>query len=235
MCPGRFAHVARPEIPLDRRRAIKRRDKNQGIDFMTSTIRYAALSALIALGASAVSPAAWAQDDHRGARPAGDRPNADQMHARMQAMHEAHERQRAADLRTILRLRPDQEGALTAFLASHKPPMGGPNGGGKGGEHRGPRADGAAQAAPMTTPQRLDEMSHREAEHAAMRQRHVDALKAFYAALSPDQKQVFDALQRLHGGGHGGHGGHGHGGWGHPGFGGMRGPGGPGGPPPRDD
>ncbi len=179
---------------------------------MRSTLRHAALSTLVALGATATAiPAAWAQDDHRAQRPpAGD------MHAKMQAMREAHERQHAQDMRTILRLRPDQEPALTAFLQSHKPPANRP-------EHRPPSAD----AAPLTTTQRLDEMTRREAERTAMRQRRSEALRTFYGALTPEQRQVFDAMQRMQ------HGGHEHGGWGRHGFGGPgRGP--AGGPPARD-
>jgi len=166
---------------------------------VTSTIRTPALFALFALGlafSAAAQPPGSPPADSRH----GPRPMAGEMHDRMQAMHEARERQHAADLRTVLRLRPDQEGALTAFLQSHRPPMG-PEG------RRGPPgAEGPAPGAAMTTPQRLDAMARREAEHAAMRQKHVEALKTFYAALSPDQRQVFDALQRMHGpeGGHGG-------------------------------
>jgi protein CpxP len=189
---------------------------------MPSIFRQAAFSALAALGAASIAaPAAWAQDDHRG-----QRPTLDQMHARMREMGEAHERQRAVDLRTVLRLRPDQEPALTAFLASHKRPEGA---GKPPSEHRGP--PGAPPMA-LTTPQRLDEMARRGAEHEARQKAHGDALRAFYAALSPDQRQVFDALQRMQGG-------HEHGGWGHHGFGGMHepmgGPGWSGGPPPRDE
>ena len=195
---------------------------------MTPTIRHAALAALAA--ATLAGTAAWAQqDDHRGP-PADARAK---MHAQMQAMREAHEKQHAQDLRTILRLRPDQEGALTAYLQSHKRPEG-PRGDRQGPPGGPGRTPGAAPGAPMTTPQRLDAMARREAEHAAMQQKHAEALRAFYAALSPEQRQVFDALQRMHGGGHGG--GHmgGHGGWGGHGMGGrMGGPGGP--PPPRDD
>jgi hypothetical protein len=76
----------------------------------------------------------------------------------------------------------------------------------------------------MTTTQRLDEMAQRDSRMAAMRQQRAEKLRAFYAALSPEQKQTFDALQRLqgprgHGGPHGMHGMHGHGGpggWGGP-------------------
>jgi len=190
--------------------------------FMRSTIRHAALTALAALAAASIAaPAALAQ------QAPGARPTPDQMHARMQAMREAHERQHAQDLRTILRLRPDQEPALTAYLASHQRPMKGPRD--RRGAPGGPGGAGAP-GAPMTTTQRLDEMARREAEHTAMQQKHAEALRAFYGALSPEQKQVFDALQRMHG-----RGGHGHGGWGRHGFGGHGPMGGPGGAPPRDD
>ncbi|HLZ76280.1 Spy/CpxP family protein refolding chaperone [Phenylobacterium sp.] len=196
---------------------------------MTSTIRHAALAALAA--ATLAGSTAWAQqDDHRGP-PNGAGADRAQMRARFEAMHEAREKQHAQDLRTILRLRPDQEGALTAFLQSHKRPDGPPAGGRRGppgGPGAGPRPPMAAP--PMTTPQRLDEMARRESEHAAMQQKHAEALRTFYAALSPEQRQVFDALQRMHGG-------HEHGGWGgHRGFGGPMGGrfGGPGGPPRGD-
>ncbi len=53
----------------------------------------------------------------------------------------------------------------------------------------------------------------------------LPAVKTFYAALSPDQRTVFDALMRLRGG----HGGIGHGHMGHGRMGGRMGPGGPGG------
>ena len=185
---------------------------------MTTTIRHAALAALAAatlVGAAGWGPAAWAQQSDRSGPPAD-------MRARFQAMREARETQHAQDLRTILRLRPDQEGALTAFLQSRKRPEG-PQPGGR----RGPPG-AAPQSTPMTTPQRLDEMARREAERADRQRRHAESLRTFYAALSPDQRQVFDALQRTEGAGRGG--------WGHRGFGGgrmggrMGGPGGPGGP-----
>jgi hypothetical protein len=196
---------------------------------MKLTIRHAALAAFAAAtlaGSAGIAQQAWAQqDDHRGP-PADARAR---MQAQMQAMREAHEKQHAQDLRTILRLRPDQEGALAAYLQSHKRPEGprGDRQGPPGGTGRGP---GSAMGAPMTTPQRLDAMARREAEHAAMQQKQAAALRTFYAALSPEQRQVFDALQRMHGGGHGG----GHGGWDRHGMGGRMG--GPGGlPPPHDD
>lgn len=168
---------------------------------MRSTIRTAVLSAVLAAAAAASAPS-WAQ-----AEPHGQRPDAAQFHAKFQAMREAHERQRAQDLKTILRLRPDQEPALTAFLQRPTPPQ--------HGERRGPPPEAA------TTPQRLDEMARREAEHAQAGQRHAERIRAFYAALDVQQRQVFDALMRVQRGGHG-RGGRGHGegpgGWGGRGF-----------------
>lgn len=114
----------------------------------------------------------------------------------MQARREAHEQQRMADLRTVLRLRPDQEAALATFLKSHGgPPSADPT-------HDQPVAGPEA----MTTPQRLDQMAQWQARRAAEAQRRTDAVKAFYAALSPEQQRVFDALMRLQGPhGHDGH------------------------------
>ncbi len=67
----------------------------------------------------------------------------------------------------------------------------------------------------MTTPQRLDAMVKHMTEESAKRQAemlaHVNAVKAFYAALTPSQQKAFDALHRggmgegfrgMHGGEH---------------------------------
>lgn len=105
--------------------------------------------------------------------------------AAMNARHEAMQKQHIEDLKTVLRLRPDQEPALAAFVDAHRPP---------GEERKAPREPGAP-----TTPQRLEEMSKHEAAMAAQHQRMRDALAKFYGALTPEQRQVFDALQRLKG------------------------------------
>lgn len=117
------------------------------------------------------------------AQPAPPEPRAQPIGADMQARIDARRTQHMDDMRTILRLRPDQEAALRAFVEAHKPP---------------PR-DVAPPPADMTTPQRLETMAKREAEMRAEHDRMREALAKFYAALSPEQQKVFDALQRLHG------------------------------------
>ena len=104
--------------------------------------------------------------------------------AEMRARHEAMQQQRLEDLKTILRLRPDQEPALAAFMEAHKPPA--------------RDFDRPSEPRVLTTPQRLDEMARREAEMAARHERMRQALAKFYTALSPEQQKVFDALMRLH-------------------------------------
>jgi Spy/CpxP family protein refolding chaperone len=124
----------------------------------------------------------------------------------MKAMHEAMMKQHMEDLKTVLRLRPDQEPALKAFLESHGP--GGMSGGPtiimrREGDPDGKPGEMMAPPKPMTTPERLADMAKHEEMMAAEMKTRRDALAKFYAALSPDQQKVFDALQRLHGPGHG--------------------------------
>lgn len=97
-----------------------------------------------------------------------------------------HRAQMAKDMHVILRLRPDQENAWQAFQAAMAPP---------------PRPERPPGPPPMpaSTPERLDMMGKHMAQMEAHRARMDAATRAFYAALSPEQQQVFDALGRLRG------------------------------------
>jgi len=138
----------------------------------------------------ALAPATLALATAAYAQPAGHPP---MMHGQpspeMKARHEAMMKQHVEDLKTVLRLRPDQEPALNAFVTAHHPPE-------RREMRKGP--EGAAR----TTPERLDEMAKHEAEMTAEHAKMREGLSRFYAALSPEQQKVFDALQRLqhHGG-----------------------------------
>jgi hypothetical protein len=119
---------------------------------------------------------------------------------------------RARLLRDVLQLRPDQEPALKALMEA------GPQGGMDGPDHGNMATDGDdAMAKPLTTPERLDRHLEMMARRQAMFKKHAEAVKAFYAVLSPSQKKAFDALhpgprpvprmhiiRRMHGGPMGG-------------------------------
>lgn len=87
----------------------------------------------------------------------------------------------------LLRLRPDQAAAYRAYAD----------------EQAQERADGAgaAQDIPqlnaMTTPQRLQRQLARLPEQAEHARRQADAVLAFYAQLSPDQRRTFDRVTRV--------------------------------------
>jgi protein CpxP len=169
---------------------------------MRSTFRL--LAGVAALSAAAgLATATFAQEPPPGGPPpapmAGHPEWAAKMHEHM------HERAlaKAKALHDILNITPDQETAFQAFITSMKPPEGhGP----MDGHHE--HGDEAA----LTTPERLDKMAARMAEHQAAFQRRADAIRHFYAALSPAQQRAFDAMHGVMGGHHGRGGGHGWGG-----------------------
>jgi hypothetical protein len=191
---------------------------------MISTFRRGALVAggalsLLIAGAAIADPPA-PPPPGPGATDPGMRPHQWRDPAQREAM-------RARRLSAILQLRPDQAGALHAFLEALTPrgPMGDHDGMGmRGGPGEGPDADADADAN-LTTPQRLDQMLTRMDEMRARLATRVQATKAFYAQLSPQQQQAFDALRD----GMRRHGGDGPGRWGHGPDG--RGPDGGGSPP----
>lgn len=103
--------------------------------------------------------------------------------ARMQARMEKHQ----SVLKAQLKLTPAQEGAWTAFVDSMKPaaammPMQRPD---------------PVEMAKLTTPERLDKMKALHDERmktmTAAMDKHAQATKTFYAALTPEQQKVFDA------------------------------------------
>jgi Spy/CpxP family protein refolding chaperone len=104
-------------------------------------------------------------------------------------MHE-HQEARAKAMHDVLNLRPEQEAAFQAFQAAMAPPPRGDH------EH----TDHAATT--LTTPQRLDHMAEMMAKHDAAFRARAEAIKTFYAVLSPEQQRAFDALPQVAGGEH---------------------------------
>jgi hypothetical protein len=145
------------------------------IRMIRSRLLVAAAAGALALSAAAL---AVAQD----APGAGGHPWRARMQERMQARRE----QSLADLRQVLKLRPDQEAAFQTLLAALKPP-----------ERPGRPPAEAQPAGALTTPQMIARRAQRFAEIKARMDRRDQAVLAFYGALAPDQQKTFDSLMRL--------------------------------------
>lgn len=92
--------------------------------------------------------------------------------------------QMAQQLRQNLQLRPDQEGALQDFVRAMTPPR----------DYQRTMYEQQQEMRSMNTPQRLDAMvSHMDEARQQMLAR-VQATKAFYGTLTPDQKRKFDQM-----------------------------------------
>ncbi|WP_288253537.1 Spy/CpxP family protein refolding chaperone [uncultured Hydrogenophaga sp.] len=90
-------------------------------------------------------------------------------------------------LKDSLQLRPEQESAWNDFLSKTKPAAR------SAGGERLSRADWAK----LSTPQRLDRLDAMKAERdRQMAQRH-DAIRQFYAQLTPPQQKAFDAQRGM--------------------------------------
>jgi hypothetical protein len=127
-----------------------------------------------------------AQDAHAHADPA--------RHQERMARMQEHRAKRLSEFKQQLQLSPGQEGAWNSYVAALQP----------SGEHK--RFDRAALAA-LTTPERIDRMRALRADRIAAMDRRGEATKAFYATLTPQQKQLFDQATARRGG-HGHHGRH---------------------------
>lgn len=105
---------------------------------------------------------------------------------------------RQAKLADALKLTPAQQPVWQAFVASTTPPQ--------KGERRGQRLTKEQRAA-LTAPQRLERRIALQKERTARMEARLSALNSLYAALSPEQRKVFDEQHQHRGGRH--HGGHG--------------------------
>lgn len=83
-----------------------------------------------------------------------------------------------------LRLRPDQNGALQAFLAAVAAPQ---------GLQERMRAEDERMGA-LPTPQRLDMMLSRMDKSRGMMVARIAATKRFYSQLTPEQQRIFDQM-----------------------------------------
>lgn len=121
--------------------------------------------------------------------PTATEPGAAQQQAWMQHRQE-HRAAFSKRLHDVLNLRPDQDAALSGLIDALSPQPGDRM---KAGDMR----DMHQEMAGLTTPERLDRLAVRMADHQAVFQRRAAAIKRFYEALTPDQQRAFDALPGL--------------------------------------
>jgi len=100
-----------------------------------------------------------------------------------------------AELKAKLKLTAEQEGAWSQFTTAMQPAA-------------ALQHPDRAEMEKLTTPQRLEKMQAFKAQRDAEMTKRVDATKAFYATLTPEQQKVFDAEHSRMGrsGKHQGHG-----------------------------
>lgn len=156
-----------------------------------SFMKRAVLAGLIA-GSGILAASAYAVS----ADSAGDTPRCESQ--QMQKAEGRWEDRQAAHLTGLkekLQLSAEQEAAWNAFAAGAQP---------------GSRSQGMDRKTmrdefdKLSTPERLDRMqAMADKRHARMAER-AEAVKAFYAELTPEQQKVFDA-EAMPGGHHGGH------------------------------
>lgn len=141
------------------------------------------------LAAQADTPAAPAHDMRHDGKGHDGKDMAARMAERM-ARHEAR-------MHESLMLTPAQEPAWQKFIGATRPAK----------PAMQQRPDRKAFEA-MSAPDRMSQFIGMEKKHIAMQESRLDALKTFYAVLTPQQRTVFDHMKQPH---HG----RGHRGWGH--------------------
>lgn len=92
--------------------------------------------------------------------------------------------QQGADLHSFLHIRPDQEAAFHAYQQGLIPPAG----------IIATMQASRQKAMSMTTPQRLDLQAQNIALSQTIFNHQADAIRKFYAQLSPEQKRTYDQV-----------------------------------------
>lgn len=98
------------------------------------------------------------------------------------AQMEAMRAKRHAELKTRLKITPEQESAWDTFTTAMKPPA----------TAMGQMRQMHAEMGKLSTPERIDKMRALRSQHMADMEKREEAIKTFYASLTPDQKKTFD-------------------------------------------
>jgi len=121
------------------------------------------------------------------AMPAGDtagKPGCEARHGQKAEARGEHRAKRLEGLKAKLNLVPEQEAAWNGFASAGQPGM-----------HRmgGDRQAMRGEFATLSTPERLDRMQARSEMRRVRMAERAEAIKTFYAQLTPEQQKVFDA------------------------------------------
>ncbi|SFE44469.1 Spy/CpxP family protein refolding chaperone [Paracidovorax wautersii] len=158
---------------------------------LASTTLATALLVALAAPAFAQTAAAPAAPAPTASQPAADGAKAPRQGERR--AHSPEERQQrmerhASELKQKLQITPAQESAWTAFTTAMQPPA-----------DAQARHEALRDLDKLTTPERIDRLRALRTQHAAEADRRDEAVKTFYAALTPAQQKVFDAESaRMH-------------------------------------
>jgi periplasmic protein CpxP/Spy len=145
----------------------------------------------LAVGLAGALPAAsFAQADPRGAEGYAPEARAERPMMRQRMSPEQRIERRAERLRVMLQLRPEQERALDAYVASLQAGR---------GDRMARRAE-RRELRQLSTPERLRAQRERLAERLERFDRRAEATSRFYAQLTPSQRQAFDAMGAQRGG-----------------------------------
>lgn len=98
------------------------------------------------------------------------------------AQMEAMRAKRHAELKARLKITPEQESAWDTFTTAMKPPT----------AAMGQMRQMHAEMDKLSTPERIDKMRALRSQHTAEMEKREEAIKTFYASLTPDQKKTFD-------------------------------------------
>lgn len=122
------------------------------------------------------------------AMPGGDsagKPGCEARHGQKDpAKWEARRAEHLSGLKAKLNLAPEQEAAWNTFTSASQPGMHR-----MGGDQKAMRDEFAK----LSTPERIDRMQARSEMRRAEMAERAEAIKAFYAQLTPEQQKVFDA------------------------------------------
>ncbi|MGA7179567.1 MAG: Spy/CpxP family protein refolding chaperone [Thiobacillaceae bacterium] len=145
-----------------------------------SFTKHALLVGLLAGTGILAAPAFAMPDGGSGSKRSCEARHGQEVHARW----EAHRAGRLSALKEKLKLKPQQEAAWNAFAGASQPVE----------RHMGEEKQARrGEFAKLNTPQRLDIMLAKSDQRRTRMVERTQAIKTFYAQLTPEQQRVFDA------------------------------------------